>query len=1307
MCKRIGFIFLAIMLVIGNFSFVSATGQSLQTLPQQVKEKPDLASEELKETEDPNKELRVIVEVEDDAPIEIATKRGVTFNSLADSEKQQLEQEAKAQQNAIKNEMEDIQVEANYLQEFTTVVNGFSAEVKQGDIENIKDIPNVKSVHIVNEYERPEVKPEMKYSKDLVEAQKAWRDYGYKGEGMVVGIIDSGIDSSHQDMILSDNDTGALTEEYVSSVIENEDLPGNYYTEKVPYGYNYMDENDEIREIHANANYHGMHVGGTVAANGDEENGGVLGVAPEAQLLALKVFGNDPNMQSTYGDIYIKAIDDSIKLGADVLNMSLGSTAGFVDADSPEQQAVTRAVNNGILMSISGGNSALFADGYFYPYASNPDYGVSGSPGVAYDSLQVSSFENTFMEVDAVEYAYEDEAGTAAFLSAGNTNPPDDGAQFEVTEAGLGYPEDFEDAEGKYVLIQRGELDFITKALNAQEAGAAGVIVYNNEDGIVNMATDPEITIPQLFMLKSDGDKLVSAIQDGQAVSITFAGDTTMIDNPDSGNMSAFTSWGLTPNLDFKPEITAPGGQILSTLNDNEYGLMSGTSMAAPHVAGGGALVLERIDEEFGAENADRVNLTKNIMMNTSGKVEFDGAYVSPRRQGSGLMKLHAALSTPVMVTESETNEAKVALREVTENEVTFELTAENFTDEAVTYEVEANVQTDTPADGGGVIVTAPNMFGANDLGDLATVNGESVSTIEVPANDDVTFEVTIDVSSVDESLTDIFTNGYWLEGFVTLTDPQDMNPELTVPYVGFKGEWDAAPIFDEPIWDADTYYGMTGVVTHLGEESYGFLGEDLATGAIDPEKIAFSPNGDGEQDDALLMLSFLRNAKDAKFNVLDEDGEILRTIRLESNLRKNYYDSGRGPYYSLSSARAWDGKINGELAPEGQYYLQAEAVIDFEDADWQSLTLPVKLDVTPPSLNAAYDAEEQLVTVDAIDNEDGSGLAYWELYVDGEPVLEEPYVQGETEHQFTAELDAGATITVVAADYAGNSAEEEMEVEGPADTTPPDLRLTTPDFLGVETDRDVVFSGYVTDDTGVSEVTVDGEAAELIYNEDENRYEFSMTVTHEEDGFYVRQVKAVDHAGNEAEFARRYFVDTTPATLEVMAPEKTEESSISVSAAIQDNFDDINLFVNGNHVFSHDLSMPYGESEFDETVEDITLNLDLGTNEFEFKVVDLAGFETAENVTIERETSIANMQSMIEVFTASGEIANEATARSLNMHLTAVGHYADSSQLDKAANHMPSLHLLLDVFENNNMITEKAAETLKEHADYLIAKWE
>lgn len=1219
MGKRLTILFVAFLLVFSNFTFAAAM---VKELPNQAKQRTNLVSEDFKETVDPEADVRVIVEIEDKAPIEIATQRGLKYEKLGKSEKNKLEKAAKVKQKAVKTKIKEENITTKELQEFTTVINGFSVEIKQADIEKIEKLPNVKAVHLVNEYERPKVKPEMIYSKELVEAQQAWRDYGFKGEGMVVGVIDTGIDATHRDMTLSDNETGKLTEGFVNERIDSEDLPGQFYTEKVPYGYNYMDENHEIREIHAGASYHGMHVAGTVGANGDEENGGIAGVAPEAQLLALKVFGNDPDAQTTYGDIYIKAIDDSIKLGADVLNMSLGSAAGFVSEDSPEQQAVTRAVDNGVLMSISAGNSAMFGDGFFYPYASNPDYGVSGSPGVAYDSLQVASFENSFMNVDALEYTIDGEQDTAAFLSASQTHPNDlDEKEFEVVAAGLGLPEDFEnvEVEGKYALVQRGENAFTEKALNAQNNGAVGVIIYNNTDGIISMATEPEITIPQLFMLKSDGDKLVQAIQDGQAVAIDFSGGTTTIDNPDAGKMSAFSSWGLTPNLDFKPEITAPGGQILSTLNDNQYGIKSGTSMAAPHVAGGGALVLERVDNEFGYEGADRVNLTKNLMMNTSTQIDFDDALVSPRRQGAGMMQLHAALSTPVVVTESETNEAKVALKEVTENTVSFELTAENYTDEAVTYEASANVQTDTPVDGGGVLVTAPNLFGAYDLGELATIDGEQTGTIEVPANGTTTFTVTVDVSSVDAELKEVFTNGYWLEGFVTLTDPTDNNPDLTVPYVGFKGEWDAAPIFDEPVWDSTSYYGMTGVMTHLGEGSYGFLGENPATGDINPENIAFSPNGDGIQDDSLLMLSFLRNAQETSFQVVDEDGKVVRTIRKEAFLRKNYYDGGRAPYYSLVGNRAWDGKINGKLAEEGQYYLQAEAMIDYPGAEAQTLKLPVVLDVTEPEINGVVNPDDNLLTVE-FDDGDGSGVSSWDIIVDGESILESAYVGGETEHVLPESVDPEEqTVSVVAVDYAGNTGEAEAEL-AEKDTTPPDLRVTTPELLGVETDKKVEITGHVKDASGVKEVTVDNVPVELVYDEAADRYNFSFTVNHRRDGYYLHKIKAIDNAGNESEFSRRYFVDSTAAHLNTNAKKKTKEDSITVKAHIKDEFDQIDVFINGDHVYFNELSMPYGTKDFNEKL-DFELALEDGENVFEIKVVDLGGHETIEYVTVEKQT--------------------------------------------------------------------------------------
>lgn len=1311
-------VLIALLLAFSNYFYVSAAEHTGEPIQQNMGKKGTSDLTNLKETKDPDKEVRVIVELEKDAPIEIATKKGVTYKSLKETKKNKLQKAVRKQQKLVKEKIETKKIDANYIHQFTTVINGFSAKVKQGDLNKIKKIPKVKTVHIVNKYKRPKAQPQMKYSKELVEAQKAWRDYGYKGEGMTVGIIDTGIDPTHRDMVLSDDTKPELTKESVEETVNEENLPGEYFTEKVPYGYNYMDKNDEIIDKAKGASMHGMHVAGIVGANGDIENGGIMGIAPEAQLLALKVFGNDPEMAYTYGDIYVKAIDDAIKLGVDALNLSLGSTAGFVRPNAPEQQAVKRAVENGVLVAISAGNSDMFANGFYYPLASNPDYGVSGSPGVAKESLMVASFENTKMDVDAVEYTIDGKTDSAPFLSAGSTHPSDYVKKtFEVVKAGLGKPEDFvgKNFKNKYALIQRGELAFVDKTLNAQKAGAAGVIIYNNTDGIVNMATDEAIKIPQLFMLKNDGDKLAKALKNGKEVTLNFNGGKATIANPSAGKMSSFTSWGLAPNLDFKPEITAPGGQILSTLNNDKYGLMSGTSMAAPHVSGGAALVMQRIDEQFGFEGSNRVHLAKNIMMNTSKLVKFDGAYVSPRRQGAGLMQLHAALSTPVVVTDSQTNEAKVALKEVTKDQVTFELTARNLTDEPVTYDVKANAQTDQPVKSGDDILVAPNQFTAMELDGVATVNGEDVSKIEVPANGETTITITLDVSEIDDQLAQTFTNGYWLEGFVTLTDPDDMNPKISVPYVGFKGQWDDAPILDKPMWDEDTYYGMTGVVTSDGKDEKGntlftFLGKNPKTGVIDPSNIAFSPNGDGVQDDALAVVSFLRNAKEVKFNVLNENKEKVRTITTESYVRKNYYDGGIAPMYSLSASRIWDGKVDGEKAPEGKYYLQVEAVIDYEGAKWQSMTMPVVLDTTDPELDAAFNRETHTVTVDAADTPDGIGLAYWDVRIDEKSILDEVYSDGETKHQLTKKLKEGQTLTVVAVDYAGNKVKEKT-VKG-IDTTMPDLHLLTPEFHAVKTTRAVEFSGYVTDKSGIKKVTVDGKKAELVYNKEKDRYNFSVTVEHDKDGYFFHHIKAVDKAGNTAEIGRRYFVDTEKASLTINVDKKTNADTIRPTVLIKDNFDKIRLYVNGNEVYKHDMSKPNGMHGFEKSLNDIELKLENGENKFEFKVVDFGGHVTKKTFVIEKESgdiesSVETMKALVDQYAENGKIENPQTAHVLNMQLTAIGHFANNDLLDKAVRHMKAFKKLVNHFQEKGQIADNAVEELQKNANLLLEKWQ
>jgi lactocepin len=1177
--------------------------------------------------------VRVIVELESTPAIEYSQQKGLKYSDLSESVKESLESEALAEQQDVVTQLTKQKLSINVLNQFTTVVNGFSAEVEYGSIKRIEAIEGVSKVFITNEYKRPETKPEMLYSKELVEAQKAWDEYGFKGEGMVVGVIDTGIDPAHRDMVLSAETEEELTKEEVDAIVADQKLPGKYYTEKVPYGYNYMDNNDTVLDLGLDASMHGMHVSGTVGANGDEENGGIKGVAPEAQILALKVFGNDPEMPSTWGDIYVKALDDAIKLGVDVINMSLGSTAGFVSPNDPEQMAVKRAVENGVLMSISAGNSAHLGNGFYNPYASNPDIGVSGSPGLSYDSLQVASYENNFMDLDAATFTIDGADSKFPFNSASSVHPLSlPPAAYEVAFAGFGKEEDFAnvDLTGKYALISRGgDVGFVDKALRAQAAGAVGVIVYNNTGGWVNMASDPAITIPQLFMLKTDGEAVKAAIDAGKTISLAFNGDMTKASNPDATKMSAFTSWGLTPNLDFKPEITAPGGQILSTLNDNQYGMMSGTSMAAPHVAGGSALVLERVDKEFGLENLERVVMAKNILMNTAtpsiDKGDINTAFgynipYSPRRQGAGLMQLHAALSTPVVVTEATTNEAKVALKQINGNVATFTLKAKNYSDAAVSYNVGVNVQTDLALFG--LLGYSADLLEAQPLVDVGIkVNGvdtaglETPPTVELAAGEEKTITVELDLSNAKVEnrnasayalATEIFTNGFWAEGFVTLTDPTDNNPELSVPYVGFNGKWDQAPNLDAPMWDLDnTFYEMTGVTNEAGQ----FLGYDYFNDEYNPGYIAISPNGDGISDKAIPVVSFLRNAKKVEVNVLDKDGNKIRTIRTENNATKNYYDGGRSLEYSYNPARAWDGKADLKYVAEGDYQLEIRTVIDFEGAEWQSLKLPVKVDVTAPTMEATYDSEAKTISFSGVADENGSGIDYIDVIVDGKSVLEEP-LAGNTETFELDSLDASSSLDVVVYDFAGNS--KSVQLKDSVDTVIPDVHVMSPGALDTVNTRDVTVTGYVNDKSGIKNLTIGGQAVELQYNATLKRYDYTTVLKFDSDGVKTFDIKAVDGKDNEISFQRKILLDSTAPTLEVTGAPETVANATSkstVSLKVTDNFDEIRVHLNGNEIYYHEFLEPYEMRGFNKVVKNnLELPLAVGVNKFVFEVTDLAG---------------------------------------------------------------------------------------------------
>ncbi|MGF7058905.1 S8 family serine peptidase [Brassicibacter mesophilus] len=1227
----------------------------------------DPRAAELKDSD----KVRIIVELDDAPLIEYATARGLKVNELNQSTASNITNDIISVQTAVRNDIESKSINIKVHNNFINVINGFSATTTLAEARMIEKMPKVQRVVIANEYNRP--KPEMNSSKDIIKAVQAW-GLGYNGEGMVVSIIDTGIDPDHKDMILTNSEKAELSKDEVNDLKASEELPGEWYTEKVPYGYNYMDNNEEILDLGPDASMHGMHVAGTVGANGDEENGGIKGVAPEVQLLAMKVFGNNPAMPSTFGDVIIRAIDDSVKLGADVINMSLGSTASFVMPNDPEQMAVTRAVQNGVFCAISAGNSNHIGDGYSEPYAKNPDIGVVGAPGLTSESMQVASIENTHLFLNSMKVFIDDEEVND--IAYHNPSPVDpaiyfNGQKQEVVYVGTGEPQYYEgkDVEGKVVLAVRTGSFFYTNIQHeAEKHKVAGVIVRGAEahGDYVNMALDaPEF--PMISLSIPDGNELEKQANSGKKIEVIFTDKKISVPSSTAGDMSDFTSWGVTPNLDFKPEITAPGGQIYSTANDDKYQVMSGTSMAAPHVAGGAALVLQRVKEEWpDLTGIDKIEMAKNLMMSTAKPNMMYDNYSSPRRQGAGVMDLQAALTTSVYITDEDTGLSKVNLQEV-DDDIQFTLSVTNFGDETVSYAVYGSVLTNVVLEDYGVnyifSLASMDILDAETEDSLPvwisadeTVFDDVYGVLEVGAGDTVDFDVEIDLSNSavtldGEELLDIeevFPNGTFIEGFIQLIDvnqdTEDRKPALSIPYLGFYGDWDEAPIIDDSVYDENglPFYGTTGL---LDSDILEYLGE--TPDGLDADKIGFSPNGDGKADKIVPILSFLRNAKELDVNILDSDNNKVRDLAIQENIIKDYLDGGAELGYKIDALWEWDGKINNTIAADGDYYYQIRAKIDYPGAEWQTLEFPVRIDTIGPTVKAEakYDEEAKTITFEA--NDGAYPILKYQLIEDEEVIAESSNGIFDV-----SEMKYKHEVIVRAYDCGWNTVdsqlisfgegeeptdptdpvdptdpEEYLEPTGPAegDETIPTVMVEAPEFFATYDISKIEFSGYVDDDSSIDSFKIDGKDVELTFNKFTGNWEFS-TELNLKDGMHQIRIEAVDSAKNAIDFLHKIFVDTTKPTIKMTdsIPSSTTSSSVKISADVTDNLPDLKVRVNGNMLaniapdWSYFSTLPPAKY----SIDDYEVSLKMGENKIVIQAEDSVGNEVVKEISITRKKS-------------------------------------------------------------------------------------
>ena len=289
---------------------------------------------------------------------------------------------------------------------------------------------------------------------------------------------------------------------------------------------------------------------------------------------------------------------------------------------------------------------------------------TAGSPGSYTNAFTVASANNSgytgyCVQAGDANVFYADAASTE-FCTLDKTGK---GTDYEyVFFDGYGEADDYNgvDVSGKIVVVSRGSITFAEKHSNAQNAGAAGVLIYNNQAGTISMSLEGSgATIPCASIRQADGAAIKAAAtatgKDGiyTGTMKVFSSVSTDYNAPDGYTMSDFSSWGVPGDLSMKPEITAPGGNIYSTLNNGQYGQMSGTSMASPSVAGMSALAAEYIKENQLCEKTGLSvrTLTQSLLMSTATPLtEEDGEEYSTRSQGAGLANIEKATTSPVYI---------------------------------------------------------------------------------------------------------------------------------------------------------------------------------------------------------------------------------------------------------------------------------------------------------------------------------------------------------------------------------------------------------------------------------------------------------------------------------------------------------------------------------------------------------------------------------------------------------------------------------------------------------------------------------
>ena len=899
---------------------------------------------------------------------------------------------------------------AQVEREYDNVLTGFALKAPAGALDAIRRAPGVRAAFLereghVNDGATLDSEGGLEAARNggqdpaNLSAQLMMRtdQVAQKGEGKVIAVIDTGVDTTHQAFTGELAGTPPLTPQKVAALTSQlgEGKTGVYISQKFPFAYDYADGDNDASPREGGSGFHGTHVAGIAAGNADK----IIGTAPNAQVIVAKVTRSEDD--ALLDSALLASLDDMLVLHPDVINLSLGWTAGMDnEADTVYATVYKKLQDAGITVNAAAGNA--FSTGYGnnsgkgLPYASDPDSSVIDEPATYSSVVAVASVENALirnaftvngkdigyqrsrgMNGEKVAYFSDLPAGTYEYVDAGFASEEDVAALKEKYPDGLA---------GKIALVSRGKMTYQKKVENLYDLHPAGILVYNNVSVgsliIMNLTTQD---LPAAFISQADGQAMLDAPEHKLSIA-----EGQVLPQSSIYEASEFSSWGVSPDLRLKPEIAAPGGNVFSSIPNGAYEQTSGTSMATPQMAGISAIVLQRVQSDplFASMSArEQADVVQNLIMGTARPLtdaaQTTGALYSPRKQGAGLVDALAATTSsvyPTVVGAAEQSRPKADLGDGTKG-WHFDVTLHNLSGVPATYELSSQALSEI-VDGGFFTEHSSDWRGHGveiTYSGAASASAEG-ATVTVPASGEATVGIDVTPGSEFASyVADNTPNGTFLDGFVRFASKTDGQPDLAVPYLGFYGDWGKAPIFDALASVGGAHTRASDIVNGQTGASLGYnplVKVADRTGNPNPQRYVISRStASGAPTILEPRTGTLRSVHSLTSTYTNEAGETVFSVTNHQNWKSVYLTSTEENTWveAYHESTAFD--ANAEKfaqMPDGMYTLQIAASNDGPSSARQSISYNFRLDTKAPVISdLVYSGKDEgfVVTFDVTDD--------------------------------------------------------------------------------------------------------------------------------------------------------------------------------------------------------------------------------------------------------------------------------------------------------------------------------------------------